>query len=56
MRSSLQIKSFAVRDEQEVLFVGRNVPMLLKDSISTGKWTPAAEADLCNRSVFDDLT
>jgi hypothetical protein len=30
-------------------------PMLLKNSISAGKWTPVAEADLCNRSVFDDL-
>lgn len=29
--SSLQIKSFAARDEQEVLFVGRNRPMLLKN-------------------------
>ena len=26
LRSSIQIKSFAARDEQEVLFVGRNRP------------------------------
>jgi len=30
--------------------------MVLKNSLSTGKGTPAAEANLCNRALFDDFT
>jgi len=30
--------------------------MVLKNSISAEKWNPVAEADLCNRSAFGDLT
>jgi hypothetical protein len=30
--------------------------MVLKNSLSGGKGIPAAEADLCNRTIFDDHT
>ena len=31
-------------------------PMVLKNSLSAEKVTPAAKADLCNRTIFDYLT